>query len=57
MDRTDRDDWAMEQLKDVWKVLFADGKSGKKQINKQVIVIREQLRRIEVSFHSNNSLL
>lgn len=57
MDRTDRDDWAMEQLKDVWKVLFADGKSGKKQINKQVIVIPEQLRRIEVSFHSNNSLL
>ena len=46
MDRADHDNWAMEQLKDVWKVLFADGKSGKKQINKQVIVIREQLRRI-----------
>ena len=57
MDRADHDNWAIEQIKDVWKVLFADGKSGKKQINKQVIVIREQLRRIEVSFHSNNSLL
>ena len=34
MDRADHDNWAMEQLKDVWKVLFADGKSGKKT-NKQ----------------------